>query len=262
MATPQAEQGGAGEERLLVAPPPGRDWPRPQQHGRSPNPVVYGFGRSVARAILGGLVTPEVIGLEHVPRHGPLLVVSNHLSFFDSPLIIAALPRRLTFLAQHELFSRPWTGPTLRAMGTLPIQRGARDVVSLRAAVSLLRAGGAIGLFPEGARSRERSLLRGNPGAALLLARSEALVLPMAITGSEDLEHAGRFLTARWRASRVRLVVGRPFRPVVEPGRLDHRAIIDAVMTEVAALLPPAYRGAYLDAVVSTEALNLAPPAP
>jgi len=238
-----------GDRTVTALPPPvapaGDGGRRPAVGVALPHPVVYAVYRLLTRLLVALLVRPEVVGRERVPRTGPLLVVANHLAFFDPPLILATLPRRITFLALDDLFRTWWMGPTLRLMGALPVQRGARDVASIRAALGRLGAGEAVGIFPEGGRSRQAALLRANPGAALLVVRAGAPVLPVAITGVEHLESPWRLLTARFRGRRVRVVFGRPCRPAVGPGRHDHQAIADVLMAEVAALLPAAYRGVY-----------------
>ncbi len=202
--------------------------------------------RVLARLVFGGLLGPEIVGREHVPRRGPLLVVANHLSYLEPPLIVAAVPRRITFLALYELFEIPWLAPLSRLMGALPVRRGgARDLDAIRAALDLLGRGAAVGIFPEGTRSLTPGLLRGNPGVSLLALRSGAPILPVAVAGTERLGTVRPFLLARLRRPRVRVVIGPPFRPHVGPGRPDHQAVADEIMARIAALLPPEYQGFY-----------------
>jgi 1-acyl-sn-glycerol-3-phosphate acyltransferase len=223
---------------------------------------TYAFARVVLRLLFGLCVGPEIVGRENVPRRGPLLVVGNHLSFLEPPLMTVAVPRRITYLALYELFDIGWLAPALRVMGALPVKRGgARDLDALRAALHLLERDEAVGIFPEGERSIQAGLLRANPGVSLLVTRSGATILPVAITGTERLTSIPALLLARLRRRRVRIVIGRPFRPTVAGARPDHQALADEIMGEVAALLPPAYRGAYADAAPSPAAQR-APGAP
>jgi 1-acyl-sn-glycerol-3-phosphate acyltransferase len=211
-----------------------------------PDARTYALAQFAGRAIFGACVGPRVVGLEHVPREGPLLVVANHLSYLEPPLIGTVIPRRITFLALHELFEIGWLAFILRALSALPVKRGgARDLDAIRAALELLKQGEAVAIFPEGRRSITPGLLKANPGISLLAHRSGAPILPVGITGTERLETAGGFLGARFHRPRVRVVIGEPFHLDFGEGRPDHQAMADAVLRRVAALLPEGYRGAY-----------------
>jgi 1-acyl-sn-glycerol-3-phosphate acyltransferase len=211
-----------------------------------PDARTYALARLVGKVVFGGCVGPRVIGLEHVPREGPLLVVANHLSFLEPPLIGTVIPRRITFLARHELFEIRWLAVVLRAMSALAVKRGgARDLDAIKAALELLKQGEAVAIFPEGMRSVTPGLLRATPGISLLAYRSGAPILPIGIIGTERLEAAGRFLGGRFQRPRVRMVIGTPFRPDFSAGRPDHQVIADGVMRRVAELMPEGYRGEY-----------------
>ena len=217
-----------------------------KREARPPDARTYALARTLGRAVFGACVAPRVVGREHIPRAGPLLIVANHLSYLEPPLITAVVPRRITFLARHELFEIGWLAPVLQLLGALPIKRGgARDLDAIRAALDLLRQGEAVAIFPEGQRSPGPGLLRATPGVALLAHRSGAPVLPIAITGTEHLEAVGPFLGARWQPPPVRVTIGRPFHPTFGHGRPDHQATADEVLGRVAELLPERYRGAY-----------------
>jgi 1-acyl-sn-glycerol-3-phosphate acyltransferase len=211
-----------------------------------PDPRTYALAQLVGKAVFGVCVGPRVIGLEHVPREGPLLVVANHLSFLEPPLIGTIIPRRITFLARHELFEIRWLAVVLRAMSALAVKRGgARDLDAIKAALELLKHGEAVAILPEGTRSVTPGLLRATPGISLLAYRSGAPILPVGITGTERLEAAGRFFGGRFQRPRVRMVIGKPFRPDFSAGRPDHQAVADDVMRRVAELMPEGYRGEY-----------------
>jgi 1-acyl-sn-glycerol-3-phosphate acyltransferase len=211
-----------------------------------PDARTYALAQFAGKVIFGACVGPRVIGLEHVPREGPLLVVANHLSFLEPPLIGTIIPRRITFLALHELFEIRWLAVVLRAMSALAVKRGgARDLDAIKAALELLKHGEAVAIFPEGQRSVTPGLLRANPGISLLAYRSGAPILPVGISGTDRLEGTRRFITGRFRRPRVRMVIGKPFCPDFSAGRPDHQAVADAVMRRVAELLPESYRGEY-----------------
>ncbi len=211
-----------------------------------PDARTYALARLAGKVVFGACTGPRVIGLEHVPRGGPLLVVANHLSYLEPPLIGTLIPRRITFLALHELFEINWLAFVLRAMSALPVKRGgARDLDAIRAALELLKHGEAVAIFPEGGRSITPGLLKANPGISLLAHRSGAPILPVGITGTEHLETLGGFLGARFQRQRVRVVIGKPFQLDFGTGRPDHQSMADEVLRRVAELLPEGYRGAY-----------------
>ena len=214
------------------------------------NMRVYRWVRLAVGALFKVFVGLRVRGRHNVPKAGPLLLVANHLTYLEPPLIGVVLPRRLTFLTRHDVFDVAWVGRFSRAVGMLPVSpSGPRNLDGIRLALQLLDRGEVVGIFPEGARSLTPGLLRANPGVALLAVRSGAPILPVAVTGTEQLDSVAHFLFARPRGVRVRVVIGEPFRPSVPKGKLDHQALADQIMVELAKLLPPAYRGAYADAV-------------
>lgn len=222
------------EERLRSAKPP--------------DARTYAAAQLLGKVVFGTCVGERIVGLEHVPRTGPLLIVANHLSYLEPPLLATVIPRRITFLAGHELWEIGWLSWVLRTMQALPVRKGgAGDVEAIRTALTLLKAGEAVGVFPEGKINETSGLLRGKPGVSLLAQRSGAPILPIGVTGTERLQTVGPFLRARWQRPRVRVTIGEPFRPEYGPGRPDHQAVTDAVMGRLAAQLPTGYRGVYRD---------------
>ncbi len=211
-----------------------------------PDARTYALARILGKVVFGICTAAQVTGLEYVPPHGPLLIVANHLSYLEPPLIATAIPRRITFLAGHELYEIGWLAWVLRTMGALPVRRGgARDLDAIRAAVELLKRGEAVGIFPEGQITEQPVLKRAKPGLSLLAYRANAPILPIAISGTEHLSSVTPFLTARFREPRVQVQIGQPFLPDFGPGKPDHQAVADAVMRRIAALLPAQYRGEY-----------------
>jgi 1-acyl-sn-glycerol-3-phosphate acyltransferase len=149
--------------------------------------VVYDFVAALFRpAAWWGRMRVE--GLDHVPTEGPLLVVPNHDSQWDPILVGLAIKprRRLRFLARASLWRIPGLGPILRALGQIPIRRGAGDATALEKAVEALRGGEAICVFPEGTLSwGER--LRARSGVGRLAERCpETGVVLCAMEGTTD----------------------------------------------------------------------------
>jgi 1-acyl-sn-glycerol-3-phosphate acyltransferase len=140
-----------------------------------------------------------VHGAENVPRTGPLIVASNHVSYFDPPSLGVALPRPLHYMAKIELFRMPLLGQLITWLNAFPVDRSRGDVAAIKRAVEVLRSGTAVGIFPEGTRNRSGDV-KPQVGVALLAALSKAPVLPAYVGGTK---HAKRF-------SRIDVYFGEP----------------------------------------------------
>lgn len=188
----------------------------------------------------------EVVGLENVPRSGPLLVISNHLSLADPPLLGASFPRPIRFMAKEELFRTPIVSWVVRGYMAYPVRRGEADREAVRTTLRLLREGEAVGIFPEGTRSRCARLREAHPGAALLAQRAGVPILPIGISGSENLFGWPR---SALRPT-IRIAVGPPFRLHPSEKGTGHAALAAntvMMMRKIAELLPQQYRGPYAD---------------
>ena len=131
-----------------------------------------------------GLFRGSTRGLQHVPKQGALVVVSNHGSHLDPPLLGHALGRPVAFMAKAELFAVPLLGAVIRACGAYPVRRGASDREAIRTATARLMEGWATGVFLDGTRQPDGRVNAPQPGAALLAARSGAPLLPVALRDS------------------------------------------------------------------------------
>jgi len=188
----------------------------------------------------------EVVGREHVPMEGPLILASNHLNNADPPMMALAVPRHPTFMAKQEMIKWPIIGSAFRIFGAFPVRRGEADLSALRAATEIVDSGGMLVMFPEGTRSRTGGLTKGHAGTALVALRTGAPVLPVAITGSEAIRWPWIFLRPL-SVKHIKVTIGEPFRlPPVE--RINSEAAGEAtglIMRRIAALLPETYRGVY-----------------
>ncbi|MFE2979051.1 lysophospholipid acyltransferase family protein [Streptomyces sp. NPDC059258] len=163
--------------------------------------MLYTFARLLLTPLLRLIYRPVVRGRSNIPRRGPVILASNHLSFIDSVVIALLAPRRVHFLAKDAYFTgRGVKGFMTRcffaAFGCIPVDRkahrGAR--ASLEAAEELLTSKRAFGIYPEGSRSLDGRLYRGRTGVAWLALTTGAPVFPVALTGTERLLPAGRRL--------------------------------------------------------------------
>ena len=205
---------------------------------------LYRLGRLLSRIFIPTFGSIRVEGREHVPRHGPLLVAANHQSNADPPVIVYAIPRPVFFMAKRELFAGPVISGLLRALHVYPVDRDGRDMDALRWSLQTLESGRALLLFPEGTRS-PGGLREGTDGLAYLALRSGVPILPVAITGTERIRG---MLRIAFHFQRLRVVIGKPFTPAAPEkgaGRESMREVTQRVMEEIAALLPPGYRGVY-----------------
>ena len=186
----------------------------------------------------------RVIGKDNVPASGPFIVVANHLTLADPPLLSASIPRRITFMAKKEAFRSPILGPLVRGWRAFPVQRGQLNRDALRRAQQVLDRGMVIGMFPEGARSVTAKMQPAYPGTSLVALHSGAPVLPVGITGTESLGHP------LWvfRRPRITVNIGEPLKLPAVDGRLNKEELAratDLIMGHIAELLPPSYRGVY-----------------
>ena len=125
---------------------------------------MYRAGRAATRFCLTFFGRLEVTGQECVPPHGPLIVISNHLSYNDPSVLFVGLPRSLNYLGKVELFSNPVKKTIMRWVGVFPLERGSTGVDGMRTALSLLAQDRALVIFPEGRISLDKSLERAKGG--------------------------------------------------------------------------------------------------
>jgi 1-acyl-sn-glycerol-3-phosphate acyltransferase len=211
--------------------------------------TVYGAFKSLLRILLSLLTHWEVEGEENLPPGGPLLMVFNHLAWFDAPLVIATLPWPMTGMALKDLQRIPVTGQLLSLSGVIWVDRGRYDREALRQALTLLQEGGVLGIAPEGRMSVTGALERGKTGPVFIARKADVPILPIAVTGTEKALGEWR----SFRRPRLKAVIGKVFR-LPERGRFESRkeerqADADFIMERLAELLPPEYRGVYADSV-------------
>jgi len=147
------------------------------------NLSFYSFAKSVVYGVLKPLYRFEVIGREHFPKEGGVLLCSNHIDVLDPPVVAINAPRPVNFMAKAELFSVPILGKMLSHLNAFPVKRGMSDREALRNGLAVLKEGKVLGLFPEGTRSKTGELGRGLAGAGFFALRTDAVVVPCAIIG-------------------------------------------------------------------------------
>lgn len=145
----------------------------------------------------------EVMGQEHVPPSGPFILAANHVSYLDPPVLGAACPRRLSFMARASLFRQPWLAAFMRGVHVIPLQRGEGDLDAIREAVRRLRRGEPLAIFPEGGRQFSGQLGQARRGVGLLATTAHAPIVPALIQGTFQAfpPHAGRLSRAKIRVA-------------------------------------------------------------
>lgn len=204
---------------------------------------VYDLTRTSTRGLIAGLCRPTVVGLENVPASGGFIVAPNHLSFLDSVLVQALMPRPVAFFAKAEYFTGTGVkGALMRSffqgVGSIPVERGqqAASVQALKTLLGMLEAGDGVGIYPEGTRSRDGLLYRGRTGVGWLALTTGAPVVPVGLVGTDRLQPAGSRLI---RPQHFTMKIGEPLCfERTGPGHSlpARRQATDTIMDAIAAL--------------------------
>jgi 1-acyl-sn-glycerol-3-phosphate acyltransferase len=199
----------------------------------------------VINAILGTVCRIDAKELAKVPRKGPLIIAMNHINFLEAPLLYGHLyPRDIAGFAKAETWRKPLIGALARIWECVPVYRGENDMRSMRLALDVLEKGRMLNVMPEGRRSHDGTLGRGQAGIVAIALRSRAPIIPIAQYGSESFWPNLK----RGRRTEVHFRVGDVF-TLREPAPGEARAMraeaAEEIMRALAALLPEAYRGEY-----------------
>ena len=199
--------------------------------------MLYAILKPIAVALMRLLFRLEAHGTEHVPPRGPVLIVANHSSFLDPPLVGGSAPRPVSFMAKAELFRIPLFGGLIRRLNARPVRRGGADAGALRTALRILQEGGALLMFPEGTRGPEGTLRPAKPGAAMLAILSGARVVPAFIRGSGRAWPRGRRLP---RPAKITVTFG-PSQQFARRGprgdKVDYETVSREMMAAIARLM-------------------------
>jgi 1-acyl-sn-glycerol-3-phosphate acyltransferase len=208
--------------------------------------MFYEMANVLINGLLYVLTTTQVRGKEHFPLHGPFVLASNHIHFLDPPVIGASMPRTIYFMAKTELYANPFAGLIMKWYKAFPVRRGELDLGSFRRAERILRDGGVLGIFPEGTRSKDGQLQPGFAGLGLLAIRRGCPVLPLAISGTNQVLK----FPAMLRRPTISITVGKPLwfgEATPKPSRERLSAATTQIMEAIAGLLPLEQRGVYSD---------------
>ncbi|MFI5273030.1 MAG: lysophospholipid acyltransferase family protein [Ktedonobacterales bacterium] len=222
----------------------------------------YAGVRKLARALVPLQARFTYSHPERVPRHGGVLLVSNHLGPTDPIFVGVRLGRQMRILAKAEIFEWPLLGWLAHRCGAVPIHRGESDREALRIALRLLADDQCVLVFPEGTYAdppEPPAMLPVKTGAAWLALKAGVPIVPVAVMGSERVWTLPRGWRI-WHHPHVHLIFGEPYQPSVPPGVTMRQAlhlVAEEMGYRIAALLPDAYRGRYRSAAPADHA---APP--
>lgn len=248
-----------------------------------------GFVKAIVRGLLINVVGRflsfilfdiKVEGKEHLPSPNkrPLIVIANHFSWFDAPVLAIHLPFQPAFLVATESLNRWWVRAFINLFDGIPIWRGQVDRNAIRLSLEGLKRGLILGIFPEGgmnpdnrqrvargeqipeirghASRRSGALVRGRAGSALLAVQGQAYILPVAIIGSEHVIDNMQ----RYRRTSITFRIGPVFGPLTIDETLTGRErraeldrLTDEMMIHIASLFPPERRGPYVDLKVESK---------
>lgn len=193
----------------MMTPPPPRGAPAsvaaPQVNDESL--VVWRIAKVIARIWTTTMFDLKVYGLRNVPRTGGVLMVSNHQSLLDPPLLGVRLNRPMSYMAKSELFSGKLFTWLIRSLGAFPVRQGAGDIGAIKETVNRLHEGRMLNIFPEGSRTEDGEIAPMQSGVALVVRRAGVPIIPVAIHGSYEAWPKGAKL---FRRHPIRIVYGSP----------------------------------------------------
>ena len=158
----------------------------------------FNIVKVLIRFILLFVFRIRVTGKENMPMEGGVIVAINHRSNWDVIVAGVTAPRQLGYMAKSELFKNKLFGALITSLGAFPVHRGKGDIGAIKAALTRLREGKIVAMFPEGKRVKDGSLPTAKPGAVMLAHKAKVPIVPIKLTGKY-----------RW-LSKITVTIGKP----------------------------------------------------
>jgi 1-acyl-sn-glycerol-3-phosphate acyltransferase len=165
-----------------------------------------------------------IVGLEHVPKKGPVIIAANHTSNYDPILLCTILTRKAHFMAKHELFLHPVTRWFFTKLHAIPVNRSGVVISAVRRSLQVINSGEVFGIFPEGTRCKNGERVKPKKGVAFLGLKTNAPIVPIALIGVQK----------GWRPS-VTVMVGAPVYPH-DSGIKEYVALSHSIMNRIRSL--------------------------
>ncbi len=199
--------------------------------------MIYAIFRNIFWIIFKLFFGFKVYGRENIPSEGGMIIASNHVSYLDPIMLGIAFLRPVHFMARESLFSNSIFGKMLPFLNTFAVRREYADFRALREATRRLHHGNAVVVFPEGTRSLDGKIQKGQPGLAIITSVAKAKVIPAYIKGSMDvLPRGAKFL----KRGKVSIHFGKEIEFnqdfMRENGKPNYHLFTQAVMTKISEL--------------------------
>ena len=207
------------------------------------------LARPAFRGLYHILGPVKITGVENVPRQGAYLIVTNHISLYDPPFVVAFWPVAPEGIGAVDIWQRTGQSTLVRYYGGIPVHRGEYDRQMIEKLIAVLDSGRPLLISPEGGRSHTPGMRRASPGVAYLVEKAGVPVVPVGVVGTTD-DYLERALHGK--RPLLEMHIGVPFRlEGAQASGLVRRVVrqrnADRIMLHIAALLPPDYRGVYAD---------------
>lgn len=180
------------------------------------------FKWSIVSPVLHTYFRGRIYGAENVPKQGRLLVVSNHASDFDPPLLSCAIGRPVAYMAKEELFNVPVLKQAIKAYGAYPVKRGTADRSAMKAAMASVESGWATGVFLDGTRTADGRIADPKLGAAWIAAKTNSPLIPVSLWGTHQIFKSGSAIP---RPAPITIRIGE----VIEPPKSSDRAELEEI---------------------------------